>query len=243
LELGAEELASPEFRTLCVTAALITSPQSAAKAFGCLEEYRLANRKAEGVYYGLLADLPESKSETAPGDGEALKAAEAEVERLNSKYGGGFVFLLRKRTYSERDRVYRGWERKRGAVTELIRLLKERKSGVEPFCGDPEAVKDIKYVIILDSDTRLNAGCAAELIGAIAHPLCKPVIDAETRSVAHGSGIIAPKIGVDLYAAYRSDFTRIFAGQGGLDPYGSAGSDVYQDMFGEGSFAGKGIIS
>ncbi len=243
LELGAEDLASSEYRTLCVTAALITSPQSAVKAFGCLEEYRLANRKAEGVYYGLLADLPETKSETAPGDAEALMAAKAEAERLNAKYGGGFVFLLRKRTYSERDRVYRGWERKRGAVMELIRLLKQGKSGVEPLCGDHDAVRDIKYIIILDSDTRLNAGCAAELIGTIAHPLSKPVIDAEARSVLHGNGIIAPKIGVDLYAANRSDFTRIFAGQGGLDPYGSAGSDVYQDMFGEGSFAGKGIMS
>jgi cyclic beta-1,2-glucan synthetase len=79
------------------------------------------------------------------------------VGRLNEKYGGGFVFLLRRRSYSERDGVYRGWERKRGAVAELIRLLKGEKSGVETLCGSPEALRDIKYVIILDSDTRLNA--------------------------------------------------------------------------------------
>jgi cyclic beta-1,2-glucan synthetase len=233
-------------KTVCVTAALLTSPQAIVRTIQSLEEFRLANRIGRGgteVCYGILADLPESKTETSPKDIIALKAAEAEIKRLNEKYGGGFCFFLRKRTYSERDRVYRGWERKRGAVLELIRLLKEGRSGVELLYGSSDIIQNVKYIIILDSDTRLNAGTAAELIGTISHPLNKPVVDIKEKTVVHGSGIITPKIGVDLHAANRSDFARIFAGQGGLDPYGSAGSDVYQDIFLEGSFAGKGIIS
>jgi cyclic beta-1,2-glucan synthetase len=231
-------------RTLCVTALMLSSPEAAAKAVNNLEEYRLLNRNlTSGLYFGLLADLPEAKTQVTDKDNIALEAAEREINKLNEKYGGGFCLILRRRSYSERDKIYRGWERKRGAVMELIKLLKEGKSGAELICGETSAIDNISYVIILDSDTRLTSMSACELIGTISHPLNKPVTDRVKKRLVHGSGIIGPKVGVDLSAANSSDFARIFAGQGGLDPYGSSGSDLYQDIFSEGSFAGKGILS
>ncbi len=231
-------------RTLCVTAIMLSSPEAAVKAVRNLEEYRLLNRNITGgLYFGLLADLPEAKTEVTEKDKASLDAAVKEINRLNEKYGDCFCLILRKRSFSQRDRVYRGWERKRGAVMELVKLLKEGRSGAELVCGDGSSIDNISYVIILDSDTRLTSLSASELIGTISHPLNKPVTDKARKKLVHGSGIIGPKVGVDLAAANSSDFARIFAGQGGLDPYGSSGSDLYQDIFSEGSFAGKGIIS
>ena len=236
-----EDGVPPEGRTLCVISALLSGKDSGAAFAGDLEEYALANRDSgRGVVYGVLADYPESREAEVPGAGEWLDIARAEIEGLNKKYGGGFVLLIRERTYNKRDKRYMGWERKRGAILELMRLLRGKESGIRCEAGNMLALEGIQYVITLDSDTRLNVGAAREMIGAMLHPLNRAEFSG--NRMISGTGLIQPRACVNLDAAGKTDFTRIFAGQGGIDPYGSAASDLYEDLFGEGTFTGKGII-
>lgn len=217
-------------RTLAVSAVLLTKPEDARKAVGKLEQFRLANRDAgENLYFGLLMDLPESSSAVMPLDEAIQEAVETEITRLNSQYGGGFCLLTRQRSYSKADSVWRGRERKRGAIMALTGLLRNEQGNVSVF-GDKSCIRDIRYLIVLDGDTRLTMGSAASLVSILSHPM------------QHDCTILQPKISTALADVSRSDFARIFAGQGGLDPYGSLNSDVYQDLFGEGSYSGKGIL-
>ncbi len=220
-----------ESRTLAVSAVLLTRAEDAKLAAEKLRQFRLANRDAgENLRFGLLADLSESESETTAEDEAIRSAAETAIRRLNEECGGGFCLILRDRSYSERDRVWRGKERKRGAVMELTNLLRG-EAGEARIFGDADCIRDIRFLIVLDGDTRLNMGAAAELAGIMAHPLNRAY------------GILQPRIGTSLQDAEKSEFARIFAGQGGLDTYGSPNSDVYQDLFGEGSYAGKGMLN
>jgi len=230
-------------RSLCVISALLSGPESGGQYAGLLEEYRLANRECgENLLFGILADYPESTHRDLSGAQEWLAGARAAVEGLNKKYGGGFVLLIRDRVLNPRDNRYMGWERKRGAILELTRLLLDEPSSLRVEAGTKLMLNGVRYLITLDGDTRLTVGAAREMIGAMLHPLNAPVIDQETGAVTAGTGLMQPRVAVDLMAADRSDFTRIFAGQGGIDPYGSAASDVYEDLFGEGTFTGKGIL-
>lgn len=230
-----------EGRTLCVISALLTDKSSGAKCAKNLEEYSLANRDCgKNLIFGILADFPESTESDLPEAEAWLDTARAEIEGLNKKYGGGFVLLCRPRHFNERDSRYMGWERKRGALLELTRLLRGKPSDLKCEAGNLLMLEGIKYVITLDNDTRLNVGAARELIGAMLHPLSRAEVSGGI--VTEGTGLIQPRICVDLEAADKTDFTRIFAGQGGIDPYGSASSDIYQDLFREGSFTGKGIF-
>lgn len=232
-----------EGRTLCVIALLVSNAGSAERAVGLLEEYRLANRDAGSqLCFALSADLPDAETETTPADNEHLKSAAADIRRLNEKYGGGFFLLCRGRTKNTREGLFIAWERKRGAILELCRYLRAKPSRMRCLSGAEDKLTGIRYVIALDSDTRLCAGSACELIGAAMHPLNTPIIDEAKGIVTSGYGVIQPRISVDLKAANQTGYTRIFAGQGGIDPYGGMTGDIYQNLFGVGSFAGKGII-
>ncbi len=233
----------PESRTLAVSALLLTGEEEAREAVRKLELARLANRDAgENLVFGLLADLKEGESPVSPTDEGILRAAGEEIRRLNESYGGGFCLLHRQRYYSTRDKVWRGRERKRGAVMDLTDLLRGEKNALRLAAGDEGCLKEIRYLIVLDGDTRLNMGSAALLAATLAHPLQKPEREGAGKRPRRGYAILQPRIGVSLEDCRRSDFARIFAGQGGLDPYGSPSSDVYQDLFGEGSYTGKGIL-
>ncbi|NMA25300.1 MAG: hypothetical protein GX936_06500, partial [Clostridiales bacterium] len=232
-----------EGRTLCVISILLSSADSGRRAAGLLEEYRLCNRDAgKNLLFGILADLPDSKAESAADDARFIGSAKDEIDRLNTEYGGGFFLFCRSRRYNAQDKKYTAWERKRGAILELCRFLKGSGSQLKCIAGQSEALDGTNYVITLDSDTRLNAGSARELIGAAMHPLNRPIIDTNRGIVLSGSGIIQPRISVDLTSAGQTRYTKIFAGLGGIDPYGGMTSDIYQNLFGAGSFAGKGII-
>jgi len=241
-----------EGRTLCVISALLNSEQAGRDCAARLEEYYLANRDCgPNLLFGILADFPESDQPVLPDAEVWIDTTAAALEGLGKKYGGTFLLLYRERTWNERSNRYMGWERKRGAILELTRLLTGRSAGngtpdappsIQIRAGTALALEGVRYVITLDSDTRLNVGAAREMIGAMLHPLNTPVLDRAQGVVRAGTALMQPRIGVDLKAAGRSDFTRIFAGQGGIDPYGSAASDVYQDLFQEGSFTGKGIF-
>lgn len=232
-----------EGRTVCVISALLSSEESAYSYSKVLEEYYLANKSAGmNLKFGILADLPESKTAWKESDEKITDRMKAEIEGLNEKYGERFYFFCRERTYNESCSCYMGWERKRGAILELVRLLKGENSRLKIFTGNQKEIKGIKYIITLDSDTALNPDTASELIGAMLHPLNKAIIDERKNIVIDGCGIIQPRISVGLESSNKSDFTRIFAGRGGTDPYGGVVSDVYQDIFERGSFNGKGII-
>lgn len=232
-----------EGRTLCVISALITGPDSGKEFARKLEEYRLANRDAgENLLFGILADLPDTKKAQLPGADEWIKNAAEAIENLNKKYGGGFFFLCRERILCQPDGRYMGWERKRGAIMELARLLMNGESSLQCVAGYRLGLRGVRYIMTLDSDTRLDPGTARELIGAMLHPLNRPVFDEKKRIVTRGYGIIHPRMAVELESAGKSDFSRIFAGQGGTDPYGIACGEIYMDLFDRGGFSGKGII-
>lgn len=232
-----------EGRTLCVIAGLLTGEKSGDEYAALLERYRLANRDSGSeLRFGLLADLPDRAAPMADEQRRWVSRAKAAIEALNEKYGGGFYFLFRPPAFQKTNERYVGWERKRGALLELARLLGGRASGLRVMAGDAKALKSTRYVITLDSDTALNVGTARELVGAMLHPLNRPQVDPRRRVVTEGYGLLQPRVGVELTAANRSQFSRIFAGQGGIDPYGGACSDVYHDLFDRGTYTGKGIF-
>lgn len=229
-------------KTLCVISALLKDAQSAPPLAKALETAMLLNRDAgENLCYALLADLPEGRDPECPGDTAALEAAAGAVEALNARYGGGFFLLTRQRRRNS-DGRWVGWERKRGALLETMRLLRGLENGIQVSAGDAGALSGTRFLLVLDSDTRTSPGAAKELIGTMLHPLCTPQVDARRGLVTEGYGILAPRMGVSLQAAGHSDFSRVFAGQGGGDPYRSACSELSMDLFGRSNFAGKGLI-
>lgn len=233
----------PSGRTLCVISALLTNEEAGPKLSRRLEEFRLANRCAgENLLFGILADLPDAKEKSLPEDEKNIAAVRNAIETLNKKYGGGFFFLIRERRFNQADGLYSPWERKRGAITELAALLCGKENSLLCLSGSVLALHGVRYILTLDEDTRLLPGAARELIGAMLHPLNTPVIDPKSRKVTEGHALIHPRISVELSSSNKSRFSRIFAGQGGTDPYGSDSSEVYMDVFGNGGFAGKGIL-
>jgi cyclic beta-1,2-glucan synthetase len=232
-----------EGRTLCVISALLTSEDSGAVLAKRLEEYRLANRDAgEELRFGILADLPDSPGPMGREQRIWVEKARQAVKALNETYGGGFYLFFRPPVFHPVEERYMGRERKRGAIGELMSLLKGRRSELTVYAGEKSRLKDVRYVIALDEDTRLNVGAARELIGAMLHPLNRAKVDPRRNVVTEGYGVLQPRISVELEAANRSQFSRIFAGQGGVDPYGSTTSDVYHDLFDRGIYTGKGIL-
>jgi len=232
-----------EGQTLCVICGLLTGKNSGQEYADALERCRLANRDCgEALRFGLLADLADRATPMGEEEKAWVQQAKHAIEALNQTYGGGFYLFFRPPTFQSHDERYGGWERKRGALLELTRLLRGRPSGLRVTVGDTHALDGTKYVITLDSDTHLNVGSARELVGAMLHPLNHPVLDRRKRIVIEGYGLLQPRIGVDLHAANRSRFARVFAGLGGVDPYGGACSDIYHDLFDRGSYTGKGIF-
>jgi cellobiose phosphorylase len=233
-----------EGRTLCVVVSLLTGEDSGPKLAALLERYRLANRDAgPELRLGILADLPDSGTPMGAEGASWMDSARRAVDSLNEKYGGGFFLFFRPPAFSQRDERYMGWERKRGALTELVCLLKGKPTGLEVKAGEQSWLRQVKYVITLDSDTSLSVGTARELTGAMLHPLNQPVIDPKRRIVTAGHALFQPRVAVELEAANKSFFSKIFGGLGGVDPYGSTASDVYHDLFDQGTYTGKGVFS
>ncbi|ATW26012.1 GH36-type glycosyl hydrolase domain-containing protein [Candidatus Formimonas warabiya] len=233
-----------EAATLVVIPTLLPNALRAKELIDQLEVHYLSN-KEKNLYFALLGDVKDAEEENLPGDEEIWESAEAGVKRLNEKYADQepiFYFFLRKRRYLAREKRWMAWERKRGALMELNRLLANpRDTGSFRQGSDPAFLEKIRYVITVDADTRIPLHVAKKLIGTIAHPLNKAVYDPAKGIVMEGYGLIQPRIGVNVESANKTLFSRIFAGQGGIDPYTSAVSDIYQDYFGEGIFTGKGI--
>ncbi len=235
-------------RTLVVVPILLSSADQVQAAIADLEIHHLTTRE-DAVRYALLSDFRDAASETLPGEAETLAGAHAAVAALNARYGTSgddprFLFLHRRRQYNPAEACWMGWERKRGKLDELNRLLRGAvdTSYYGPDGGSPRVPANIRYVITLDADTQLPMGAARRLIGKMAHPLNRPRFDVARRRVVSGYGIMQPRVTVALPTHRgQSRFEALAGGPAGIDPYAAAASDLYQDLLGEGSFTGKGI--
>lgn len=205
-----------------------------------LEIRFLANRDPN-IYFALLTDSPDSDSRVDDRDSLVAICSHL-VEGLNRRYPGSPFFLLhRHRVYNDSEGRWMGWERKRGKLLDLNQFMRGGFDAFPVKIGDLELLPRIRYVITLDSDTQLPRDAAARLIGAIAHPLNAAVVDPARGIVTEGYGILQPRIGISIQSAARSRLAALYSGETGFDIYTRAVSDVYQDLFGEAIFTGKGI--
>jgi cyclic beta-1,2-glucan synthetase len=238
-----------EMRTMVVVPSLLTSHEGIEESIERLQVHFLANPGGH-LHFALLTDWKDAAHEQLPGDEELLAELAEGIAGLNERYGspegGGnrFILLHRRRLWNESEGKWMGWERKRGKLHELNRLLRgATDTTFIPVNGRPPTVPDgVRYVITLDADTRLPGRAAYRLVGAMAHPLNRPRVDPELGRVVEGYAILQPRITPSLPTGPQSTiYQRIVSGRGGVDPYAAAVSDVYQDLFGEGSYTGKGV--
>jgi cellobiose phosphorylase len=241
LRSGVPEAAS----TMVIVPTILSSVEGARALVDRLEVNALGNMDSR-IHFALLTDFPDAAAEHLLGEDEALQAAVAGIEALNAHYAPDtadrFYLFHRARLWNESEGVWMGWERKRGKIEEFNRLLRgATDSSFVVQVGAPEVLPHIRYCITLDTDTRLPRDVARQLIGVIEHPLNRPRLDPRLRRVVEGYGILQPRVSVTLASAAGSLFARVYAGHTGVDPYTTAVSDTYQDLFGEGSFTGKGL--
>ena len=235
----------PDHQTAVVVPAFLSAPGVVEKLLEQLEVRYLANRSPNLVMV-LLTDFTDAPEETMPEDQALLDAALAGIRRLNLKYAADnqtvFYILHRPRRWNPAERCWMGYERKRGKITQFNQLVE--KGITDPFSiieGDIQVLRNVRYVIVLDADTALPPQSAWKMAATIGHPLNRPRIDAERRCVDKGYGMLQPRLATSLPNSQQSLFARLFAGDVGLDPYTREVSNVYQDLFGQAQFVGKGI--
>ena len=240
---------SSDFRTFVVVPTLLEKETDIPEQLEKLEVHYLSNPDGD-VRFALLTDWPDSSLESSPEDAKKLPLAVQLTEALNQKHGpapdGGprFFFFHRKRLWNPLEEKWMGWERKRGKLHEFNRLLRGAADTTYlNYDGSPvTAPAGVRYVITLDADTKLPPGIVNQLVGILAHPLHRARLDPQLRKVVEGYGILQPRVTAFLPGRNeKSLFQKLFSGECGIDPYASAVCDVYQDLFGEGSFTGKGI--
>ena len=256
-----------EARTLVVVPTMLTSARNVEDLVDALEVRFLANRDPH-LHFGLLTDFPDAPEESLPEDEPLLRLAEARINELNRAYGSeepsgteggnandgdrsanGSVFYLfhRPRRWNAQARIWMGHERKRGKLDDLNSLLRGgHPDGFSLIVGATAILSQVKYVITLDTDTQLPRDAARQFVGAMAHPLNAARFDESGKDtsrevVTSGHGILQPRVSVSLPGTNRSRYARLYGGAPGIDQYTRTVSDVYQDVFDEGSFIGKGI--
>lgn len=232
-------------RTMVVVPTMLTSLEGVDHLIEILEIHYLANRDPY-LHFALLTDFRDAPEAILAGDDVLFQRVKAGVEMLNSKYLSSrqnlFFLFHRPRRWNAGEGLWMGYERKRGKLMEFNALLRGgSKECFAEIVGDTAILHTIKYIITLDTDTQLPRGAARQLVGTMAHPLNHPTFDAANGIVDEGYSILQPRVGVSLPSSRRSWFVRLFAGDAGIDPYTREVSDVYQDVFSEGSFIGKGI--
>lgn len=251
-----------EYATMVIMPTILKNKQKTVELLEQLEVYYLSNinRASDGqrlesrpqnLYYTLIGDAAAYKEADAPWDDEVVEAGLTKVKELNEKYGAPiFNFVYRKRAWSDGEQTYLGHERKRGAILHFNDLVlgqtseadREKRFRCETISQWLEGTEpDIQFIITLDTDTELVLYSAQKLIGAMAHPLNRARLSADGRRVDQGYGIMQPRVNVDVEVTNKSRYAQLFAGLGGLDVYTTASFELYQDIFNEGSFCGKGI--
>ena len=241
LEDGVPESA----RTLVVIPTLLGSVRGVEHLLEHLEVQALGNLDPQ-ISFGILSDFKDAKTADVAGDDAILAAARLGIEALNRRHAPDgndrFYLFHRDRQWNEKEGVFMGWERKRGKLEELNRLLRgATDTSFTVQVGELSILPSVRHVLTLDTDTRLPRNAARTLIGILSHPLNRPSVDPALGRVTEGYGILQPRVSVTLASAAGSLFSRVYAGHTGVDPYTTAVSDTYQDLFDEGVFTGKGL--
>ncbi|MBP6335091.1 MAG: cyclic beta 1-2 glucan synthetase, partial [Bacteroidia bacterium] len=232
-------------RTLVVVPSMLGNIEDVESLTEALEVRFLANRD-EHLHFGLLTDFTDAMHETLPEDQHLLDLMQEKIQDLNKKYqrtnSDLFYLFHRPRRWNQQDEIWMGYERKRGKLAELNGLLRGKcRDRFSLIIGDLSVLNEVKYVITLDADTLLPRGAAWKMIGTMAHPLNQAYFDEKKQRVTHGYGILQPRVMISLPDSNASFYTKLNGNDPGIDPYTRATSDVYQDLFGQGSFIGKGI--
>jgi cellobiose phosphorylase len=249
----------PQHRTVVAVPTMLTDNAEIDDLLESLEVRFLANR-GPNLSFALLSDFRDAPAETTPEDQALLQRTRDGIEALNAKYAAGedrtetddgadtrsalpgpFFLFHRARAWNAQEGVWMGRERKRGKLEDFNAALRGQTGRFHTVVGAVDLLDETRYVITLDSDTQLPRDSACKLAGTIAHPLNRPHFEPLLGRVTDGYGILQPRVGVSMSGAARSRFARLFSGEPGIDPYTRAVSDVYQDVFDEGSFVGKGI--
>jgi len=234
-----------EWRTLVVVPSLFTTTEGVADLVEALEVRFLANRD-DNVHFCLLSDFGDAAQENMPEDDALLDLVEQRIAGLNKKYNqrdiDTFFLFHRPRRWNAREQMWMGYERKRGKLEDLNSFLRGHHGDrFSRIAGKTAVLQGVRYVITLDTDTLLPRDSVWQLVGAMAHPLNRPVYNEVKQRVTEGYGILQPRVAISLPGTNRSRYARLWGGEPGIDPYTRAVSDVYQDIFREGSFVGKGI--
>jgi cyclic beta-1,2-glucan synthetase len=229
--------------TVVAVPALLTSEEQVSQAVQGLEVRFLANRDPN-LHFALLTDLPDATQQFDEKE-RLVRQCSLLLRELDKKYAhenkGRLFHFHRNRKYNPAEELWMGWERKRGKLLDFNRLLLNQDDQFPVKTGDTSLLKNIRYVITLDLDTQLPPGAGHKLVGTLAHPLNRAVIDPDKNIVVEGYGILQPRVDISVKSASRSRFAYLLSGDSGFDIYTRAVSDVYQDLFGEGIFTGKGI--
>ena len=223
-------------KTLVAVATLMNGGEGDFKVFDSLLRFRYMNPD-KNIYFCVLADFPDSKEQYHVSDNEIIRTAQLKIDELNQLHGNRFCLFFRERVYNESEMTYGGWERKRGAVCELVSHIVNGDKN-EFYGGD--FISEIKYILTLDSDTNLSVESVRELLSVALHPVNRPVI--KNGRVVSGYGIIQPAVRTELSSAYKTGFARLTSGAGGADAYSTASFHRSQTLFGSGNFCGKGLI-
>ncbi|MBP5245684.1 MAG: hypothetical protein J6036_04440 [Clostridia bacterium] len=230
---------------IVVITTLLFGDKSDDEIFLKLENLYLSNGM-ENAYFAILGDFPDADRATVSKDGKTVSEAKSRISALREKYGDKFYLFMRNRSYSKTQNAFMGYERKRGAVSDLVSFL----------CGKNDAFSDsdinlapqksvcakIRYIITLDADTEMPIDALKDLAGTMLHPLNRPVIDEDAKIVTSGYGIMQPRVSTGLDSARKTAFSRIMCGAGGTEVYSFTQFDLYQTVFEESVFCGKGII-
>ena len=232
-------------RTMVVVPTMLTGTASVAALLEHVEVLALGNLDPH-IHFAILSDFVDADARDLPGDPAILAAARAGIEDLNRRFGpehaNRFFLFHRERRWNAREHAWMGWERKRGKIEEFNRLLRGASgTSFSVQVGELDILPSVRYCITLDTDTRLPRDAAKELVGIIAHPLNRPRFNPRVGRVTEGYGILQPRVSVTMASAAGSLFARTYAGHTGVDPYTTAVSDIYQDLFKEGIFTGKGL--
>ena len=233
--------------TFVVMPTMLTSRKSPKELVEKIERHYLSNADPQ-LWFALLTDSPDAMNAEEAGDHALVAETLRGIERLNNQYASPtnprFFLLHRKRLWNESQRRWMGWERKRGKLLELTRLLRGKsETSFSTISEGFDRLPRMQYILTLDSDTQLPHDAARRLVGAAAHPLNHPVVSEDGAHVESGYTFFQPRVDLSLTAARKSHFTMIYGRSAGIDPYSVAASDVYQDVFGEGSFVGKGLYN
>lgn len=234
-----------ESRTLVVVPAMLISPDKIDDLTEALEVRFLANRD-KNLHFCLLADFQDADNENLPEDIYLSQYASKKIKALNKKYKDSrnetFFLFQRPRIWNESEKIWMGYERKRGKLSDLNSFLANPADNhFSNITGKTTILSNVRYIITLDSDTQLPRDSARQFAGTMSHPLNRAIIDTKKRRVCEGYGILQPQVAVSLAGSRMSRYNMLQGSEPGIDPYTRTVSDVYQDVFGEGSFIGKGI--